>query len=382
LNAAFFYCFVCLHVMGLSRFGSSKGESQGGSCTSALRPMRKHITDSVATCIQVLDWMDRHEDCLPIYFKKCPPVAQRVEYLLCNKFRVLTKKKDHPLEVRALLDQISQQRTRSAAINSPGAVATLRFPRRSMRNPIFSAFQTCNQVLQWMNAHEDELPLKVTTPTSDAQRAENHLRLRFNRVNCKTVQSLEVRALLGKIVQQRRLRAPGDVMSSRPSSSVTKCMEVLAWMEVHEGRLPVLVKNHSTDAQRSEHLLRRQFNVYRKKTIMASSLRFFLDKIERRMSFVSGITTCKKVLVWMYGHAMGLPKEVRKPNTDIQRSERRLRIQLKYLTRKTDQPPEVLALLDYISRQRTRPAPRPSTRNSLFFVYYELQESIGMDGFP
>ena len=133
------FCGVveCLHVMGLSRFGSSDGELQGLSATSALRLMLIHISDSVATCIQVLDWMDRHEDLLPIYFKKSPSAAQRAEYLLCNKFSVLTKKKYHPPEARALLDQISQQRTRSAAINSPGAVATLWFPRRGMRNPIF-----------------------------------------------------------------------------------------------------------------------------------------------------------------------------------------------------------------------------------------------------
>ena len=119
-------------------------DSQGRNPLVARRAMRNHLSVSVATCMQVLDWMDRHEDWLPLHFKKCPLVAQRAEYVLCNKFWSVTNKKYHPPEVRALPDQISQQRTRSAAIASPGAVATLLLPRRGMRNPIFSAFQTCN----------------------------------------------------------------------------------------------------------------------------------------------------------------------------------------------------------------------------------------------
>ena len=52
----------------------------------------------------------------------------------------------------------------------------------------------------------------------------------------------------------------------------------------------------------------------------------------------------------MYGHDMALPKEFRKPTTDAQRAEYFLRDQFKYLNRKTDQSPEVLALLDQIKR--------------------------------
>jgi hypothetical protein len=55
-------------------------------------------------------------------------------------------------------------------------------------------------------------------------------------------------------------------------------------------------------------------------------------------------------LEWMYGHQRALPREYRTPTTDAQRAEYLLRNQLKYLKRKTDQPPQVLALLDEIKR--------------------------------
>jgi DNA-binding transcriptional regulator YbjK len=80
-------------------------------------------------------------------------------------------------------------------------------------------------------------------------------------------------------------------------------------------------------------------------------LRVVLEQIQSRMSFVfSATTTCKKVLEWMYGHQMALPREYRTIITDAQRAEYLLRNQLKYLKRKTDQPPQVLALLDQIKR--------------------------------
>jgi hypothetical protein len=78
-------------------------------------------------------------------------------------------------------------------------------------------------------------------------------------------------------------------------------------MDAHEETSPVLLRKPTTDAQRAELLLRRQYNYLRRKTNPSPELRAVLEQIESRMSFVSGTTTCK-----------------------------------------TDQPPEVLALLDQI----------------------------------
>ena len=74
---------------------------------------------------------------------------------------------------------------------------------RAMRNPIISSFQSCNQVLQWMDAREDALPIQLRKRTTDAHRAEYILRIRFNNLKRKTDHSPEVRALLDKISQQR-----------------------------------------------------------------------------------------------------------------------------------------------------------------------------------
>ena len=49
-----------------------------------------------------------------------------------------------------------------------------------MRNDISCSAATCNQVLQWMVAHENNLPVRLTKPTTDAQRAERLLRRQFN----------------------------------------------------------------------------------------------------------------------------------------------------------------------------------------------------------
>ena len=114
--------------------------------------------------------------------------------------------------------------------------------------------------------------------------------------------------------------------------------------------LPVLLRKPTTDDQRAELLLRRQFNYLRSKTKSSSELCVVYEHIESRMSSLSATTTCKRVIEWMYGHEMVLPKEFRKPTTDAHRAEYLLRNQYKYLRRKTDQPPEVLALLDQIKR--------------------------------
>ena len=161
-------CIVCLSVRHFvcSCIGSSKVIRRGETLV-ARRAMRNTITVSVATCIHVLEWMDAHEDSLPFQFKKCPTVAQRAEYLLRNKFMYLISKTYHPPEVRALLDQISQQRTRSAT-------------RPATRKPLSSSTTNCQKVLEWMDAHEGNLPVLIRTPTTDAQRAELVLRRQFN----------------------------------------------------------------------------------------------------------------------------------------------------------------------------------------------------------
>ena len=121
-------------------------------------------------------------------------------------------------------------------------------------------------------------------------------------------------------------------------------------MDAHDGNLPALLRNPTTDSQRSELVLRRQFNYLRSKTKSSSELCVVYEHIESRMSPLSATTTCKKVIEWMYGHEMVLPQEFRKPTTDAHRAEYLLRNQYKYLKLKTDKPPEVLALLDQIKQ--------------------------------
>jgi hypothetical protein len=215
---------------------------------------------------------------------------------------------------------------------------------RIMGYPLTYPLETCNQVLLWMDAHEDALPQQLKKRTTDAQRAENLLRSRLYDLKRKTDHSHEVRALLDKISQQRsRPRLPRQGM--------TKCMKVLEWMDEHKQRLPALVRKPNSDAQRAELSLRRQYNYIRRSTTPSLELRAVLEEIETRTSYVlSATTTCKKVLDWMYVHQRALPREFRKPTTDAQRAEYLLRNQLKYLKRKTDLPPEVLRYLDQIKR--------------------------------
>jgi hypothetical protein len=201
-----------------------------------------------------------------------------------------------------------------------------------MRYSLNFPLETCYQVLQWMDAHEDALP-------TDALRDDNILRSRFYELKRKTDHSLEVRVLLDKISQQRSRRR------------TMKCKKVLEWMDEHEQMLPALLKKPTTDAQRAELLLRRQYNYLRRGTNPSLELRAVLEEIESRTSTdLSATKTCKKVLEWMYGHQRALPREYRTPTTDAQRAEYLLRNQLKYLKRKTDQPPQVLALLHEIKR--------------------------------
>ena len=57
-------------------------------------------------CKKVLEWMEVHEQALPKHVKKPATEAQRVEYLLRNKFENVKRKSNHSPAVRALLDQI------------------------------------------------------------------------------------------------------------------------------------------------------------------------------------------------------------------------------------------------------------------------------------
>jgi hypothetical protein len=219
---------------------------------------------------------------------------------------------------------------------------------RAMRYPITFTLQTCNQVLQWMDAHEDALPLQLGKRTTVAQRAEYLLRCRFNSLTCKTHHSPEVRALLDQISEQRSRPARVTPLLF-PSIGTTKCKKVLEWMDEHEQMLPALLRKPNTDAQRAELLLRRQYNYLKRSTNPSPELRAVLEEIESRTSFVISATkTCQKVLDWMYVHQRTLPREFRKPTTAAHRAEYLLRNQLKYLKRRTDQPPEVLRLLDQI----------------------------------
>jgi hypothetical protein len=215
-----------------------------------------------------------------------------------------------------------------------------------MRNSKISAFQTCNQLLQWMDANEDVLPVAdvIDGFSTDAQRAEYHLRWCFNKLTPKTAWSPEVLDVLDQICQHRRRRAYG----THPSS-ITKCKKVLEWMDAHEDTLPALLSKPITEIQGSELLLRRQYNYLKRKTHPSPDLRAVLEEIHSRLSLVfSATTTCKKVLEWMNVHKRELPKEIRKPTTDAHRAENRLRNKLNYLKRKTDNSPEVLTLIDKI----------------------------------
>jgi hypothetical protein len=218
------------------------------------------------------------------------------------------------------------------------------------RMSFVSGTTTCKKVLVWMYGHAMALPKEVRKPTTDAQRSERLLRIQLKYLKRKTDQPPEVLALLDYISRQRTRPAPRPSTRNPLFSSTTNCKKVLEWMDSHEGNLPVRLSNPITDAQRAGVLLRRQFNYLKSKIKISPELRVILEQIESRMLFVSGATTCKKVLEWMYGHEMALPKEFRKPTTDAQRAEYLLRNQFKYLKRKTDQPPEVLALLDKIKR--------------------------------
>jgi hypothetical protein len=292
---------------------------------SASRPAtRKHLSRSATKCKKVLEWMDAHEGNLPVRSRNSTIYAQRSEYLLRTQFNYHRSKTIISSDLRFVLEQIERRMS-----FVPGTT-------------------TCKKVLVWMYGHEMALPKELRKLTTDAQRAEYLLRKQFKYLKQKTDPPPEVLALLDQISRQRARTAARPSTRKLLFSSTTKCKKVMEWMDAHEGNLPVLLSNPNTDAQRAEVILRRQFNYIRSKNKISPELRSALEQRASRMPFVSGTTTCKKVLEWMYGHEMALPREFRKPTTDAQRAEYLLRNQFKYLKRKKGQPPEVLALLDQI----------------------------------
>jgi hypothetical protein len=68
-----------------------------------------------------------------------------------------------------------------------------------MRNDISYSTFTCNQVLQWMADHENNLPVLLYKATTDAQRAERLLRRQFNYLRRKKRQISRRRSLLYSI---------------------------------------------------------------------------------------------------------------------------------------------------------------------------------------
>jgi hypothetical protein len=107
-------------------------------------------------------------------------------------------------------------------------------------------------------------------------------------------------------------------------------------------------------------------------------VRALVDQIERRVLLGADILICKKVLEWMDGHQNSLPKEFRKPSTDAQRAEYRLRNKFKHLKRKPDHPPVVFALLDQIVR-RTSEEPEAALCLDVLAWMYAHENALPME---
>ena len=80
------------------------------------------------------------------------------------------------------------------------------------------------------------------------------------------------------------------------------CILVWDWMVAHEDSLPqgYVIKRPTTDAQRAERLLRRQFNYLQSiKNEFPPELRALFEQIKRRTTYASNIVTCNQVLQWL-----------------------------------------------------------------------------------
>ena len=125
---------------------------QQRSRLAARRPLRKRLSSTTTTCKKVFQWMDANEVTLPALFKKLTPDIQRAEVLLRRQCKYLMSKINHLPEARAVLEQIeSGLDSRSKSTRSADSDTT-----------------TCNNVLDWMDSHENALPKEYRKPTSDA----------------------------------------------------------------------------------------------------------------------------------------------------------------------------------------------------------------------
>jgi hypothetical protein len=205
---------------------------------------------------------------------------------------------------------------------------------RGMHNSRFlsSSIATVRKMVEWMEAHDQTLPVRRGKSLADPKQAEQLLRRQFNYLKNKIEHAPEISVLFDQI----------------KSRSVVVCNQVLDWLATHEEALPVRYGSPDTLAKRDEQLLRRQFDYVKSKSDHPPETCALLEEIECRTASLPDSTTCKKVLEWMDVHEKALPKEFRKPATDAQRAEYLLRNKFENLKRKNDHPPVVRALLDQI----------------------------------
>jgi hypothetical protein len=126
-------------------------------------------------CKKVLEWMEVHEKTLPKHFKKPATDAQRVEYLLRNKFENLKRKSNHSPAVRALLDQIEISSSQEPEV------------------------KLCMAVLTWLDVHENALPMERKVFAHNGQRDECILARRWRGFKRKKSHTPETSTLLAKI---------------------------------------------------------------------------------------------------------------------------------------------------------------------------------------
>jgi hypothetical protein len=171
---------------------------------------------------------------------------------------------------------------------------------------------TCILVWEWMVAHEDALPqgYAIKRPTTDAQRAERLLRRQFNYLqSIKDEHPPALRALFEQIKRRTTY-----------SANIATCNQVLEWLGKNEEKLPLQLKKPTTDPQRAERLLRRQYNYLKRETkTQPPVVRDLVEQIERRSVLGADTLICKNVLEWMDAHQNTLPKEyienlLRKPS--------------------------------------------------------------------
>jgi hypothetical protein len=217
-----------------------------------------------------------------------------------------------------------------------------------MRNDISCSAATCNQVLQWMVAHENNLPVRLTKPTTDAQRAERLLRRQFNYLKRKkNDEPPEVLALFDQIER-----------NTTCSYAIATCKQVLEWLVSHGEALPVQLKRPTSEAQRAELVLRNRMNNLKRKTHQPLEVRGLLEQIESRVSHQPDMKMCLAVLDWMDAHDNYLPMERKVFASKDQRDECFLARRWRTFKRRKSHSPETNLLLAKIqSRSCQTPVP-------------------------